>query len=108
MSNSATDRAAIPVAIRILDREYTVGCGPDEKDDLMEAVATLDRKMREIRGNNRMAAVDKVMVLAALNCVSELQALQRAQNGRDAELSRLLTSLNDKLDAQSPQGDLGV
>ena len=108
MSNSTGERTSIPVAITIMDREYTVGCEPSEKDDLLEAAATLDRKMREIRGANRMAAVDRVMILAALNCVSEMQALQRQQQGRDAEISRLLTSLNDKLDAHSLQGDLGV
>lgn len=101
-------RTAVPVSIKILDREYTVGCEPGERDDLVEAAATLDRKMREIRGANRMAAVDRVIVLAALNFVSELQALKRAQEGRDSELARLLTSLNDKLDAHSLPGDQGV
>ena len=56
-----------PVSVRILDRDYTVGVEPDERDSLTAAARMLDARMREIRGNNRMAAVDRVAVLAALN-----------------------------------------
>ncbi len=56
-----------PVAVHVLDREYTVGVEPGERDSLMAAAKLLDGKMREIRGNNRMAALDRVAVLAALN-----------------------------------------
>jgi Uncharacterized protein conserved in bacteria len=56
-----------PVSVRILDREYTVGVDADERDSLHAAARMLDAKMREIRGSNRMAAVDRVAVLAALN-----------------------------------------
>ena len=59
--------SAEPVSVRILDREYTVGVGGDERDSLMAAARLLDARMREIRGSNRMAAVDRVAVLAALN-----------------------------------------
>ena len=46
-----------PVIIRILDREYTVGCEPDERDSLAAAARLLDARMREIRGGNRVAAM---------------------------------------------------
>ena len=46
-----------PVSVRILDREYTVGVEPAERDSLTAAARMLDARMREIRGNNRMAAV---------------------------------------------------
>ena len=47
-----------PVSVRILDREYTVGVGAEERESLTAAARLLDAKMREIRGSNRMAAVD--------------------------------------------------
>lgn len=87
-----------PVTIRILDREYTVGCEPDERDSLMAAAKLLDGKMREIRGNNRMAALDRVAVLAALNLAHELQLLRHEGEGRDRELTRTLDDLRRKLD----------
>lgn len=87
-----------PVTIRILDREYTVGCEPDERDSLIAAAKILDAKMREIRGNNRMAALDRVAVLAALNLAHELQVARVENQGRDRELARTLGDLQRKLD----------
>lgn len=87
-----------PVSIRLLDREYTVGCEPDERDSLLAAAKLLDNKMREIRGNNRMAALDRVAVLAALNLAHELQQMRSDNEGRDRELERTLGDLHRKLD----------
>ncbi|MGH8080905.1 MAG: cell division protein ZapA [Lysobacter sp.] len=87
------------VSIRLLDREYTVGCEPNERDDLLAAARMLDTKMREIRGSNRMAALDRVAVLAALNFAHELQALRGDGDNRDRELSRTLDELHRKLDS---------
>src|SRR5687767_14693240 len=87
-----------PVNVRVLDREYTVGCEPDERDSLLAAAKLLDQKMREIRGSNRMAAIDRVAVLAALNLAHELQQMRGEGEGRDRELSRTLNDLHRRLD----------
>lgn len=88
-----------PVNIRLLDREYTVGCAPDEQDSLLSAARLLDGKMREIRGGNRMAALDRVAVLAALNLAHELQMLRQASEANDRELNEALGKLHRRLDA---------
>ncbi|MEI2456621.1 cell division protein ZapA [Lysobacter firmicutimachus] len=87
------------VSIRLLDREYTVGCEPAEREELLAAARMLDSKMREIRGSNRMAALDRVAVLAALNFAHELQQLRGEGDQRDRELSRTLDELHRKLDS---------
>lgn len=85
-----------PVSVRLLDREYTVGCTPEQRDGLLDAARLLDTRMREIRGTNRMAAVDRIAVLAALNLAHEL--LQSRRDGeRDQELARSLGRLNERL-----------
>ena len=61
-----------PVEVRILDRDFTVGCEPGERDSLMAAAQFLDARMREVRGSNRIAALDRVAVLTALNLAAEL------------------------------------
>jgi cell division protein ZapA len=89
---------AEPVNVRILDRDYTVGVGAEERDSLMAASRLLDAKMREIRGSNRMVGVDRVAVLAALNLAHELQQL-RDENARQAvALLQTLSDLNRRLD----------
>jgi len=91
-----------PVNIKLLDREYTVGCGPDELESLLSAAKLLDSKMREVRGGNRMAALDRVAVLAALNLAHELQLLRKQSEGSDRELTRVLGDLNRRLDTLLP------
>ena len=87
-----------PVDVRILDREFTVGCEPGERDALMAAAAFLDARMREVRGNNRSAALDRVAVLTALNLAAELLAARKTGGSTDKELSRALGDMNRKLD----------
>lgn len=91
--------ASEPVSIRLLDREYTVGVSADERDSLLEAAKLLDARMREVRGANRMTAVDRVAVLAALNLAHELQQLREENAARDRELARTLDGLQRRLDA---------
>lgn len=87
-----------PIGVRILDREYLVACPPEERDGLQSAAHLLDSRMREIRSSNRMAGIDRIAVLAALNLAHEL--LQQRQGGgeRERELSRTLGDLTRRLD----------
>ena len=87
-----------PVSVHILDREYTVGVEAGERSSLMAAAKLLDSKMREVRGGNKMAAVDRVAVLAALNLAHELQQLRDERSARDREISNTLDDLHRKLD----------
>lgn len=87
-----------PVNVRILDREFTVGVAPGEREGLTAAAHLLDARMREIRGGNRMAALDQVAVLAALNLAHEFLQLRRQVEQREAALDGTLRELNRKLD----------
>lgn len=86
------------VNVRLLDREYTVGVSADGRESLVAAAKLLDERMREVRGSNRMAAVDRVAVLAALNLAHELQQVRVENAQRDREMTDLLESLQRKLD----------
>ena len=87
-----------PVEVRILDRGFTVGVEPAERDSLMAAAAFLDARMREVRGNNRSAALDRVAVLTALNLAAELLQARKAGGSNDQALSSALGEMNRKLD----------
>jgi cell division protein ZapA len=88
-----------PVSVHILDREYTVGVTAEERDSLLAAARLLDARMREIRGSNRMVALDRLSVLAALNLAHELQQLRDEQGRQQRELARTLGELNRRLDS---------
>lgn len=87
------------VSVRVLDREYTVGVAPGERDSLMAAARVLDGRMREIRGANRMAAVDRIAILAALNLAHELQMLGDGQTQGSRAVDDAVAALHRKLDA---------
>ena len=86
------------VNVRILDREYTVGVEPTERDSLLAAARLLEQRMRDVRGTNRMAAIDRVAVLAALNLAHELQQLKDETSRRDRDLARAVGTLQRTLD----------
>src|SRR3546814_13319059 len=64
----------------------------------MTAAKLLDARMREVRGANRMAAVDRVEVLAALNFAHELQQLREHSERRDRERASTAGELQRKPD----------
>lgn len=87
-----------PVEVRILDREYLVACPPEERDGLLSAAKMLDSRMREIRSGNRLAGIDRIAVLAALNLAHELLQVRHGPD-HDREIERTLASLNRRLDS---------
>lgn len=83
----------IELQLKIAGREYTIACQPAERDALLKSAELLDEKMRDIRANHRMAGLDVVAVLAALNFAHELLQLRDREAGRDHQLNRDLESL---------------
>ena len=58
--------------VSILGREFKVACKEAERAELTEAVALLDRRMREIRDAGKVSGTDRIAVMAALNLAHEL------------------------------------
>ncbi|WP_374013200.1 cell division protein ZapA [Pseudoxanthomonas koreensis] len=87
-----------PVDVRILDRDYTVGVSAAERDSLLAAARLLDARMRELRGSNRVASLDRIAVLTALNLAHELQQARDERDARERELERTLDALHRRLD----------
>jgi len=70
--SSSDDGRAIPVSIRILDKEYRIACAREEQHGLIDSARLLDQRMREVRQNGRVIGADRIAVMAALNLVYEL------------------------------------
>lgn len=75
MSNAGT----ITLDITILGREFKVACAESERDELTEAVALLDARMREIRDASKITGTDRIAVMAALNIAHDLLRERRAR-----------------------------
>jgi len=72
MSTRAAGESTLMLDVAILGRDYKIACRESERADLLEAVALLDARMREIRDSGKVAAVDRIAVMAALNIANEL------------------------------------
>ena len=72
-TSSAASSAATPTTdVNILGRVYKGACADGEEHELNEAVVYLDKQMREIRDRGKVAGVDRIAVMAALNIANEL------------------------------------
>ena len=71
-NSSVAGEDTVQLDVHILGRDYKVACKEHERADLLEAVAFLDQRMREIREAGKTAAVDRIAVMAALNIANEL------------------------------------
>jgi cell division protein ZapA len=79
------DEPTITLDVSILGREYRVACRESEKDELMQAVQFIDRRMREIRDTGKIAGTERIAVMAGLNIAHELL---RSKNGAAAGPTR--------------------
>ena len=90
--------------IKILDRELRVACPDDERGELLDAVAYLDKKMREIRDTGKIASVERIAIMAALNIAHELLSVKIGRGFDLADFKRRMsameTAINEALAEQ--------
>jgi cell division protein ZapA len=60
------------VDVQIMGRDFTVACTDEERQGLMNAVAYLDKKMRDIRDAGKVVGAERIAIMAALNLSHEV------------------------------------
>lgn len=91
--------------IRLLDKEYTVACPPEERDGLRESARLLDGKMREIRSSGKVLGSERVVVMAALNVIFELLQDRQHNSSGTQEMALRLKLIQDKIATALEQED---
>lgn len=94
--------ASEPVTVHILDREFHVGCTPDERPGVIAAARFLDERMREMRNAARTAGLDRIAILAALNICHELLDERARGSSESRQLAEKLQAINSKLERVLP------
>jgi cell division protein ZapA len=87
-----------PISVTILDREYQFACQPEERKVLMEAAAHLDERMRSIKGEGRLMALERIAVMTALNLSDEILKLQKNEAHRQQNVDKRIRKLADELE----------
>ncbi len=91
----------VTVTIRLLDKEYRIGCPSHERDALLASAQYVNGKMREIRDRGRVLGTERVAILAALNIAHELLQnegqIERQRREVKAQTETLLTRIEKTL-----------
>jgi cell division protein ZapA len=96
---------AKPLGITILDREFHVVCRDDERAGLLEAVAYLDKKMREIRSTGKVSTTERIAIMAAVNISHELLTMRLGTGFDLGEFKRRINSMQATIDATLAEQD---
>jgi cell division protein ZapA len=89
------------IDVRILDRDYRLAVPADGKARLLDAVRVVDEKMRAIRDAGRVAGVDRIAVMAALQLAHDLLGSPQAADATpSAESARRIRKMTEDLDAE--------
>ena len=62
----------VTLDVSLLGRDFKVACKESERAELADAVALLDRRMREIREGGKIAGAERIAIMAALNLAHDL------------------------------------
>lgn len=93
--------------VTIMGREFKVACPADEEEGLMQAVAYLDQRMREIRDSGKVIGIDRIAILAALNITHEFLHVKVAPDFDNGAFQRRIARMQDVIDqALTEQSDL--
>lgn len=91
--------------IKILDRELRVACPEEERGELLDAVAFLDRKMREIRDAGKLASIERIAIMAALNIAHELLTTKVGRGVDLGSIRRRMTAMETAIDEALAEQD---
>jgi len=91
--------------VTIMGREFRVACPDEEREELLQSVSYLDKKMREIRDSGKVIGSERVAIMAALNITHELLTT-KIRGGVDmGEFKRRIDRMQAALDAVMPEQD---
>jgi cell division protein ZapA len=92
------------VGVRLLDREYQVACPTEERADLLDSAEYLDTKMREVRDSGKVAGLERIAVISALNIANELIKLRRQGSTLDGDVGARLRTLRERVESALERG----
>lgn len=91
--------------VKILDRDLRVACPEEEREELLDAVAYLNRKMTEIRDAGKVVNVERIAIMAALNIAHELLSTKVGKGVDLSDLTRRMSSMQAAIDQALAEQD---
>ena len=93
-----------PLGVRILEKEYIVACGPDERSELIDSAEFLNKRMREIRDSGKIIGLDRIAVMAALNLAHEFLKVRDRETKIDSGVGHRVRALRERVEGALGKG----
>ncbi|MFZ5593530.1 MAG: cell division protein ZapA [Pseudomonadota bacterium] len=94
----------VPVAVRVLDKEYLVACPEEERSELLASARYLNDKMKEIRDTGKVIGSDRIAVMAALNIAHELLQQKSRKDNETQSIDHRIKILRGKIEIALNKG----
>ena len=91
--------------VKILDRELRIACPEEERAELLDAVAYLDKKMRDIHETGKIASIERIALMAALNITHELLGMKVGRGVDLADFTRRTNAMQAAIDEALAEQD---
>lgn len=85
----------VSVKVYIMNKEYLIQCGPDEKQRLIQAAGDVDSRMRLAKTSS--ISTEKAAVLTALNLANEIQDATQSKQALGTVTSSII-DMNARID----------
>jgi cell division protein ZapA len=92
------------VSVRIMDKEYVVGCPYEERSALLDAAEFLNARMREIKDSGRVVGTDRIAVMAALNLAHEYLKGKDREGKVDSGVNQRVRALRERVEGALEKG----
>lgn len=108
MTKSAQER----LDVQILDRSYQLSCAPQDKPMLLECVALVDARMRQVKAAGKLTGTDRIAVMAALTIAKDFlsagtSSVSQELSAEREEALKKISEINKALEAAlAPQEKL--
>lgn len=92
-------KASKMIDVKILDKELRIACAEEEHKELLEAVDFLDKRMRDIRDAGKIANIERIALMAALNITHELLGMKVGRGVDLGDFTRRINTMQTAIDA---------
>jgi cell division protein ZapA len=96
-----------PLDVTIMGREFRIACKEEERQQLLDAVAFLERRMREVKESGKVVGTERIALIAALQIAHEFLSTRVSGKFDLGEIRRRINAMQETLDrALSEQDEL--
>lgn len=84
------------VLLTILDKEYRIGCQPEERESLEASARLLNERLEEVKSKGSVIGAERIAIMVALNLSHELLTGESLVN-EYSDIEQRIDGLSEKI-----------